>query len=310
VPFSPLPHLLFGVAGALGAHALQALFSAGEMAHVNANPATLEKLAAAGQRGAKRALKLASAPERLLTASLLGSGLSITLATFLWGDAFRSAGLPRWITALVAVPVCLTTDILAKGLANRRPELLAPLLSAPLKLLGEVGRPFYAVTRRLRSPHRALPRSELAMILRERAPAGPAALAGLFTALRLNRLSAARAARPLSHLAGLPEETPAGEVINPALVAHSRLALLDDQGRPTGAVISVKRTLDLPPETPLRAVAERVLLIPENQLLSRVIEEMRNARAEFVFLTRGGVITAFTTQYDCSRLLLRELPQD
>lgn len=280
------------------------------MAHVNANPATLEKLAAAGQRGAARALHLAAAPERLLTASLLGSSLSITLATFLWGDAFRSAGLPHWITVLVAVPVCLTTDILAKGLACRRPELLAPLLSAPLSFLGVVGHPFYAITRRLRSPRRPLPRSELALILRERAPAGAAALAGLFTALRLNRLSAARAARPLSHLAGLPEETPAGEVLQSAPASHSRLALLDARGKPTGAVISVKRTLDLPPATPLSTVAERPLQIPENQLLSRVIEEMRNARAEFVFLTKGGVITGFTTQYDCSRLLLRELPQD
>jgi CBS domain containing-hemolysin-like protein len=286
---------------------MQALFAAGEMAHVNANPAVLAKLAAAGQRGAARALKLSGAPERLLTASLLGSGLSITLATFSWDHAFGQAGLPHWVTALVAVPVCLTTEVLAKSLACRRPELLAPLLSAPLKILGELGRPLYALTRRLRSPRRALPRSELALILRERAPG---AIAGFYTALRLNRLTTARAARPLSHLAGLPEGALAGEVFNEKLTAHSRLALLDGDGRPTGAVISVKRTLDLTPETPVRSLAQQPLRIPESQLLSRSIEEMRDNRAEFVFLTRGGVITGFTTQYDCSRLLLRELPQE
>ena len=307
--FSPLARLLIGIGGALLAHGVQGLFSAGEMAHVNADPFRLQEAAARGVRGAARAAALAAAPERLLAASLLGSGLSISLATFLWGLAFRHAGLSHLAVAAAAIPMALATELLAKGFARSRPETLAPLLSGPLSLLGGLGAPFYKLARRLRERRHAPRRAELLLILRERAPAGSESLAQLFTALRLSRLTLSRAARPLSHLAALPEEATVS-ALRALHSAHTRVALLDARGRPGGLVITVKAALGRSPGEPLAPLAQPALRLPESLPLSDAIEQLRASGQEFVLLTRGAAITGFTTQYDCARLLLREMPRE
>jgi CBS domain containing-hemolysin-like protein len=203
----------------------------------------------------------------------------------------------------------LATELLAKGFARCRPEILAPLLSGPLSLLGGAGAPFYALTRPLRERRHAPRRAELLLILRERAPAGRESLAQLFTALRLSRLTLARAARPLTHLAALPADATVA-ALRALPTGHTRIALLDENRRPDGRVISVKAALGRSPGEPLAPFAQPVLRLPENLPLSEAIERLRAGGQEFVLLTRGAAISGFTTQYDCARLLLREIPRE
>jgi len=304
----PLLSFATGVAGALCAHLFQALFAAGEMALINADPSRLRALESQGVRGAPAALRLAAQPERLLAASLIGAGISITSATFLWHAALAATGMRTPLIAVVTIAATLTTEVLAKGLARGRPERLAALLAQPLGWLGWLGVPLGPVTRLLGGGD-GVRRAELALILRERAPGGERQIGGLFTALRLGRMSAGRAMRPVATLIGLPESAPVSALeILPG--RRTRIALLDAEGRPDGRLVSVKSALGLPPATPLASLAIDSVRLPEATPLGDALELMRSGGHEFVFIVRGAAITGFLTQYDLSRLLLQELPQE
>lgn len=113
---------------------LSGFFSASETAFSSLNTVRLKSMAAAGQRGAARALQLSGRYDVLLSTVLVGNNIvniaSTSLATVLFVGWFGNVGVTL-ATLCMTVLVLLFGEISPKTLAKESPEKFA-IFSAPL----------------------------------------------------------------------------------------------------------------------------------------------------------------------------------
>lgn len=115
---------------------LEGFFSGSEIALVNADKLILREKARKGDIGAELALRLFEHPERLLTATLIGTNLCMvsftTLGTVMlirWFGEFGDVLAIAILTPLVLV----FGEVVPKSIYQQKADLLAPLIVFPLR---------------------------------------------------------------------------------------------------------------------------------------------------------------------------------
>lgn len=146
---------------------LNAYFAAAGVALASVRPARLKELAAAGQAGAKAALKLLAAPERLLSVIQLGISVATLALGWVGQELFRSlvarirgtppgeapAGVAEaavFAAALLATSYAHAAfaEMAPKNLAVAKAEKFAVLLAPPLLLFERLCRPLVLLLER------------------------------------------------------------------------------------------------------------------------------------------------------------------
>ena len=143
----------------LGLILLNGLFSMAEIALVSARKARLETQAAKGDKRAKEALKLANHPDTFLSTVQIGITLIGILTGILSGEKLK-ANFVSWLnqfdsineysngiaTAIIVIIITYFSLVLGELVPKRiglaRPETVAKLLAAPMRLISKITHPF------------------------------------------------------------------------------------------------------------------------------------------------------------------------
>ena len=115
---------------------LQGFFSGAEIALVNADKLALRERARKGDIGAELALRLFERPERLLTATLVGTNLCMvsftSLGTVMIIRWFGQAGEVLAVALLMPL-VLVFGEVVPKSVYQQKADFLAPLIVFPLR---------------------------------------------------------------------------------------------------------------------------------------------------------------------------------
>lgn len=323
------------------------VFSGAEMAIVASRRGRLRALAAEGDEAARKALELASNPDRFLPTVQIGVTLVGTLAAALGGErvvtslADRVARMAPGLAGF-AKPVALATFVLAlsfvtlvigelvpKRLALRNAEACARLaapfiqfcsrLAAPLvwglnlgtatvmTLLGARGRQEPAVSVDDIEQLLEAGRAEGVLEAVEHAVAAEA--------LRLGERTVRDVMRPRIDIDALDVDTPSGEIIGAiAMAGYSRLPVYDGSlDRILGYVATkdVLRTSWMGWPIELRKMMRRAVFVPETMPLDRLLELFRKERTPFaIVLDEYGGTDGLVTIDDVLSELVGEIHDD
>ncbi|MBQ8435095.1 MAG: HlyC/CorC family transporter [Oscillospiraceae bacterium] len=125
--------------------ALSAFFSASETAFSTVNKARLKNYAGKGNKKAAKALKIANAFEKALTAILIGNNivniLSTSISTVLFTQMLGPGGVGA-ATAVMTVMVLIFGEITPKSFAKSHAEQCALAFSGPISLIMIILKPF------------------------------------------------------------------------------------------------------------------------------------------------------------------------
>ena len=125
--------------------ALSAFFSASETAFSTVNKARLKNYAGKGNKKAAKALKIANAFEKALTAILIGNNivniLSTSISTVLFTQMLGPGGVGA-ATAVMTVMVLIFGEITPKSFAKSHAEQCALAVSGPISLIMIILKPF------------------------------------------------------------------------------------------------------------------------------------------------------------------------
>lgn len=144
------PAIWWTSAAIVGLLLMSAFFSGSETALTAVSRSTLHRLAAKGERGAERALKLTEDSEKLIGAVLLGNNLvnilAAALATQLFTKLFGEAGIV-WATLVMTFLVLVFAEVTPKTYAITSPETAALRVAAPISLIVKLFSPVISVVR-------------------------------------------------------------------------------------------------------------------------------------------------------------------
>jgi len=306
-----LPALLL----AMGAF-LQAFFAGCELA-LAASPLTgLRRRAASGSRGARQAVAFLEAPERLLTATLVGNTAALVLSgtgAALLGS--RLGGVPGAAAAVLLLGPVLTVgaDLVPRTLCQYRAERVAPLLAPALTAATRVLFPLTALARRGaaalltvlriersgRSPF--LSREDIRVLLGqgERGAAAGRARGLIDRVFAFGERTVREAMIPLVDVVALAEEATVADAVAIVEAYHfARIPLYEDRvDRLTGFL----HTLDLlgaETSAPLRPLLRPAPYVPESRRLDDLLRDLQRARTQMAMVVDeyGGVVGIVTIE--------------
>jgi magnesium and cobalt exporter, CNNM family len=310
-------------------------FVAAEFAFVAARRTRLEELAESGDRKAARAIAVQRRLSFVLSGAQLGITATSLIVGFIAEPAFAAAltpllrplGLGPAMVGSIALTVgfivatvvqMVIGELAPKNLAIARPEVLARALArstaAYTRLAGPVIRLFDGSSNRLLravgiEPAEELPvgvsADELRVIITESRSQGalPQAQAVLLgRALSFRSLRAADAMVPHSQVVAIPAKATCEDLRALAVATgHSRFpvtaaANLDD----VLGVAQAKDVLSIPVDqrasTPVRALVQPVLAVPESESLRRLLSSLREAHSQLALVVdehggTAGIVT-------------------
>ena len=284
-------------------------FSGAEMAIVASRRGRLRQLADEGDEKARKALDLASTPDKFLPTVQIGITLVGTLAAAYGGDQIVS-DIASWLAAHappalagVAHPIALTVfvaifsfltlllgELVPKRLALRRAESIARLVAPAMQVFAQVAKPLVwglstatsAVLFLLGAHKQAEPSvsvDDIEHLLETGRAEGvleAVEQAVATEALRLGERTVRDIMRPRIDLDALDIETPPGEVLGAiAMAGYSRLPVYEGSLDHILGYVSLKDVLrhnwmGWPIE--LRKMMHRALFVPETMPLDRLLE--------------------------------------
>jgi len=306
-----LPALLL----AMGAF-LQAFFAGCELALAASPLPGLRRRAASGSRGARQAVAFLEAPERLLTATLVGNTAALVLSgtgAALLGS--RLGGVPGAAAAVLLLGPVLTVgaDLVPRTLCQYRAERVAPLLAPALTAATRVLFPLTALARRGaaalltvlriersgRSPF--LSREDIRVLLGqgERGAAAGRARGLIDRVFAFGERTVREAMIPLVDVVALPEEATVADAVAMVEAYHfARIPLYEDRvDRLTGFL----HTLDLlgaETSAPLRPLLRPAPYVPESRRLDDLLRDLQRARTQMAMVVDeyGGVVGIVTME--------------
>ena len=306
-----LPALLL----AMGAF-LQAFFAGCELALAASPLPGLRRRAASGSRGARQAVAFLEAPERLLTATLVGNTAALVLSgtgAALLGS--RLGGVPGAAAAVLLLGPVLTVgaDLVPRTLCQYRAERVAPLLAPALTAATRVLFPLTALARRGaaalltvlriersgRSPF--LSREDIRVLLGqgERGAAAGRARGLIDRVFAFGERTVREAMIPLVDVVALPEEATVADAVAIVEAYHfARIPLYEDRvDRLTGFL----HTLDLlgaETSAPLRPLLRPAPYVPESRRLDDLLRDLQRARTQMAMVVDeyGGVVGIVTME--------------
>jgi CBS domain containing-hemolysin-like protein len=306
-----LPALLL----AMGAF-LQAFFAGCELALAASPLPGLRRRAASGSRGARQAVAFLEAPERLLTATLVGNTAALVLSgtgAALLGS--RLGGVPGAAAAVLLLGPVLTVgaDLVPRTLCQYRAERVAPLLAPALTAATRVLFPLTALARRGaaalltvlriersgRSPF--LSREDIRVLLGqgERGAAAGRARGLIDRVFAFGERTVREAMIPLVDVVALAEEATVADAVAIVEAYHfARIPLYEDRvDRLTGFL----HTLDLlgaETSAPLRPLLRPAPYVPESRRLDDLLRDLQRARTQMAMVVDeyGGVVGIVTIE--------------
>lgn len=306
-----LPALLM----AMGAF-LQAFFAGCELALAASPLPGLRRRAASGSRGARQAVAFLEAPERLLTATLVGNTAALVLSgtgAALLGS--RLGGVPGAAAAVLLLGPVLTVgaDLVPRTLCQHRAERVAPLLAPALTAATRVLFPLTALARRGaaalltvlriersgRSPF--LSREDIRVLLGqgERGAAAGRARGLIDRVFAFGERTVREAMIPLVDVVALAEEATVADAVAIVEAYHfARIPLYEDRvDRLTGFL----HTLDLlgaEASAPLRPLLRPAPYVPESRRLDDLLRDLQRARTQMAMVVDeyGGVVGIVTME--------------
>ncbi len=320
-------------------------FSGAEMAIVASRRGRLRQLADAGDAAARKALDLASSPDRFLPTVQIGITLVGTLAAAYGGD--RLVGqLANWITAVgppglkaAAQSIALTVfvvglsfftlllgELVPKRLALRRAEAFARLVAPPMQVFAAVMRPLVSLLGAstsavlfLLGAHRQDGPTVSVDDIEHLLEAGRAEgvleaveQAVAAEALRLGERTVRDIMRPRIDLDAVDIDTPPGEVLGAiAMAGYSRLPVYEGSLDHILGYVSVRDVLrqswmGWPIE--LRKMMHKAVFVPETMPLDRLLELFQKERNQLaIVLDEYGGTEGLVTLEDVMQELVGEI---
>ncbi|PIE34218.1 hypothetical protein CSA56_08790 [candidate division KSB3 bacterium] len=117
----------------------EGFFSGSEIAIISVDKIKLRHLVSLGSKGAAQAQKMLQQPERFLGTTLVGTNISVVLASVLLTTIF--SGIPRFsnnvelYVAVILTPlVLLFGEIVPKSVFQRHADALVPIIAVPLNM--------------------------------------------------------------------------------------------------------------------------------------------------------------------------------
>jgi len=306
-----LPALLLAM-GAL----LQAFFAGCELALAASPLPALRRRAASGSRGARQAVAFLEAPERFLTATLVGNTAALVLSgtgAALLGS--RLGGVPGAALAvlLLGTVLMVVADLVPRTLCQDRAERVAPLLAPALTAATRALFPLTALARRGaaalltvlriersgRSPF--LSREEIRVLLGqgERGAAGGGARRLIDRVFAFGERTVREAMIPLVDVVALPEDATVADAVAMVETHHfARIPLYEERvDRLTGFL----HTLDLlgaEASAPVRPLLRPGPYVPESRRLDDLLRDLQRARTQMAMVVDeyGGVVGIVTME--------------
>ena len=320
-------------------------FSGAEMAIVASRRGRLRQLADEGDEKARKALDLASSPDKFLPTVQIGITLVGTLAAAYGGDQIVS-DLASWIStnappalAGVAHPIALTGfvaifsfltlllgELVPKRLALRRAEPIARFVAPVMEVFARVARPLVwglstatSAVLFLLGAHKQSEPSVSVDDIEHLLEAGRAEgvleaveQAVATEALRLGERTVRDIMRPRIDLDALDIDTPPGEVLGAiAMAGYSRLPVYEGSLDHILGYVSLKDVLrhnwmGWPIE--LRKMMHRALFVPETMPLDRLLELFQQEKNQLaIVLDEYGGTEGLVTLEDVLEELVGEI---
>jgi len=320
-------------------------FSGAEMAIVASRRGRLRQLADDGDEAAKKALELASSPDKFLPTVQIGITLVGTLAAAYGGDRLVS-DLAEWITTkgppalagaarsialtlfvvLLSFLTLLLGELVPKRLALRRAETIARLVAPAMQLFARLTKPLVwfmsAATSSvlfLLGAHKQDEPSVSVDDIEHLLEAGRAEgvleaveQAVATEALRLGERTVRDIMRPRIDLDALDIDTPSSEVLGAiAMAGYSRLPVYEGSLDHILGYVSLKDVLrqnwmGWPIE--LRKIMHRALFVPETMPLDRLLELFQKEKNQLaIVLDEYGGTEGLVTLEDVLEELVGEI---
>ena len=320
-------------------------FSGAEMAIVASRRGRLRQMAEAGDEAARKALELASSPDKFLPTVQVGITLVGTLAAAYGGDrlvsdiaawiaanappAIAGAAQPIALTVFVAVLSFLTLllgELVPKRLALRRAESFARLVAPAMQVFARIAKPLVwgmstatSAVPFLLGAHKTDEPSVSVDDIEHLLEAGRAEgvleaveQAVAVEALRLGERTVRDIMRPRIDLDALDLDTPSGEVLGAiAMAGYSRLPVYEGSLDHILGYVSLKDVLrhnwmGWPIE--LRKIMHRALFVPETMPLDRLLELFQKEKNQLaIVLDEYGGTEGLVTLEDVLEELVGEI---
>jgi putative hemolysin len=320
-------------------------FSGAEMAIVASRRGRLRQMAEAGDEAARKALELASSPDKFLPTVQVGITLVGTLAAAYGGDrlvsdiaawivanappAIAGAAQPIALTIFVAVLSFLTLllgELVPKRLALRRAESFARLVAPAMQVFARIAKPLVwgmstatSAVLFLLGAHKTDEPSVSVDDIEHLLEAGRAEgvleaveQAVAVEALRLGERTVRDIMRPRIDLDALDIDTPSAEVLGAiAMAGYSRLPVYEGSLDHILGYVSLKDVLrhnwmGWPIE--LRKIMHRALFVPETMPLDRLLELFQKEKNQLaIVLDEYGGTEGLVTLEDVLEELVGEI---
>ena len=306
-----LPALLLAT-GAM----LQAFFAGCELALAASPLPGLRRRAASGSRGARQAVAFLEAPERFLTATLVGSTAALALSGT--GAALLGSRLGGPLGAAAAVlilgPVLtVVADLVPRTLCQHRAERVAPLLAPALTVATGALFPLTALARRGatalltvlriersgRSPF--LSREEIRLLLGQgqRGAAGAGARRLIDRVFAFGERTVREAMIPLVDVVALPEEATVADAVAVVETHHfARIPLYEERIDRLTGFLHTQDLLGREASALLRPLLRPAPYVPESRPLDDVLRDLQRARTQMTMVVDeyGGVVGIVTME--------------
>lgn len=289
----------------------QAFFAASEMALITASRAGLQARANDGHRGARTALDLLGAEERLFSTLLVGANLAGISATTLATGLLLGWGVDsEWVVTLLFLPVVLVLgEALPKTLASAHADALAPVVARPIQVAQLALRPFLGLmsgwSRLLRSAlgtqDARIGREDLVDLI-EDAPLRdimPAERRIIQRVLEMPGTTVADCMTALVEVAAVPENATVTEAADAVLrCGHSRLPVYRDRVDHIVGVVHHRALLRGEDDAPVSDVMVAPVFVPETKRVDELMRAMLRTQDRFAVVVDefGGSIGVVTLE--------------
>jgi len=325
----------------IGLILLNGVFSMAEIALVSARKARLEAQANKGDKKAKEALELANHPNTFLSTVQIGITLIGILTGILSGDKLTdnlAEKISNWpligdyssgiATAVVVVVITYFSlvfgELVPKRLGLARPEAIAKILAAPMRLLSRITHPFvWLLTRSgnlivrilgIRHNDNQVTEEEIKAIISEGTEHGAIDEAEQDIIERVFHLGDRNITSLMTHRSDIiwfnldDNEDKIKEKI--LQETHSSYPICDSTIDNIKGVVSIKDLYVSPDSTLFKDIMQPALFIPENNSPYQVLEKFKESKIHSAFIVdEYGSILGLLTINDILEAIVGDMPQ-
>lgn len=311
------------IAAIIGLLAFSALFSACETAFSGVNKIRLKHMSQQGDRSAARALTLAEAFDKALTAILIGNNLvniaSSALATVLFTKLFPSMGAVL-STIVMTLAVLTFGEVLPKSYAKAHAERIACKLAMPLHALICVFLPMIWVFGKLSQPIRAqseeptVTEDELKVIVEQIEEEGVLEEQEsdlVRSALDFDEIAVTEVLVPRVNITAVPHDMPIAEIKQIFLTErYSRLPVYEDTIDDIVGFLTEKDFFGMLESSgaDIHRIIKPILRLPEFARISEAMRQMQRTKSHIaVVVDQHGGTEGIITLEDIIEELVGEI---